>query len=293
MIPQDFPTVLEFADKVHLLGIKLRQDEQEIVHRIKAQMPLEIMSMTDQLDSFSKIRQMLMRLQNLKRVYHQLKPATAAASTADPHFMQAYVSGDQQQSGWGPQPTQGAASWSTQQQAIPLTAWLNPGTPRSVEDEVCKVILNHVRSVNNNGGGMRKAQGPQKPFDPNARGTVHAELPGRMVKTDGTPMHCYNCQSTYDLAWDCPKNPNKRPQAAKYLNLTHGGNVSSRQNRVNVVQSGPDSSETAGSAEEQTSSLPQIVGMGDTQWQPTEDTNVYQEINPVLIQFDEPEEASN
>ncbi len=69
--------------------------------------------------------------------------------------------------------------------------------------------------------------------------------------------------------------------------------MSSRQNRVNVAQSGPDSSETAGSAEEQTSSLPQIVGMGDTQWQPTEDANVYQEINPVLIQFDEPEEASN
>ncbi len=60
MIPQDFPTVLEFADKVHSLGIKLRQDEQEIVHWIKAQMPPEIMSVTDQLDSVSKICQMLM-----------------------------------------------------------------------------------------------------------------------------------------------------------------------------------------------------------------------------------------
>ncbi len=39
--------------------------------------------------------------------------------------------------------------------------------------------------------------------------------------------------------------------------------------------------------------LPQIVQMGEAQWQPTEEANVYQEINPVLIQFDEPEEASN
>ena len=68
--------------------------------------------------------------------------------------------------------------------------------------------------------------------------------------------------------------------------------MSSRQNRVNVAQSGPDSSETADSAEEQVS-LPQIVQMGETQLQPTEDANVYQEFNPVLIQFDEPEEASN
>ena len=69
--------------------------------------------------------------------------------------------------------------------------------------------------------------------------------------------------------------------------------MSSRQNRVNVAQSGPDSSETTGSAEEQTQSLPQIVQIGETQWKPTEDANVYQEINPVLIQFDKPEEASN
>ena len=69
--------------------------------------------------------------------------------------------------------------------------------------------------------------------------------------------------------------------------------MSSRQNRVNVAQSGPDSSETAGSAEEQMQLLPQIVQMGEAQWQPTEEANVYQEINPVLIQFDEPEEASN
>ena len=252
------------------------------------------MTATDPLDSFSKICQVLMRLQNIKWVYQQPKPATTAVSPADPNFMQAYVSGDQQQSGRVLQPTQGAASWNTQQQQQPiqLQAWLNPGTPQSVADEVCEVILNYVRSVNNNGRGMRKSQGPQKLFNPNARGTLHAELPGKMVKADGMPMQCYNCQSTYHLAWDCPKNPNRRPQAPKYLNITRGGNVSSRQNRVNVAQSGPDSSETAGSAEEQ-ASLPQIVGMGETQWQPTEEANVYQEINPVLIQFDEPEEASN
>ncbi len=69
--------------------------------------------------------------------------------------------------------------------------------------------------------------------------------------------------------------------------------MSSRQNCVNVAQSGLDSSETTGSTEEQMQSLPQIVQMGETQWQPTEDANVYQEINLVLIQFDEPEEASN
>ena len=69
--------------------------------------------------------------------------------------------------------------------------------------------------------------------------------------------------------------------------------MSSRQNCVNVAQSGPDSSEAAGSTEEQTRSHPQIVQMGEAPWQPTEDANVYQEINPVLIQFDEPEEASN
>ncbi len=69
--------------------------------------------------------------------------------------------------------------------------------------------------------------------------------------------------------------------------------MNSRQNRVNMAQSGPDSSETTGSAEEQTQSLPQIVQIGETQWKPTEDANVYQEINPVLIQFDKPEEASN
>ncbi len=126
-----------------------------------------------------------------------------------------------------------------------------------------------------------------------ALGMVRAELPGKLVKADGTPMQCYNCQSAYHLARDCLKNPNRRPQALKYLNLTRGGNVSSRQNHVNVAQSGLDSSETAGSAEEQTQSLPQIMQMGETQWQPTEDANVYQEINPVLIQFDEPEEASN
>ncbi len=69
--------------------------------------------------------------------------------------------------------------------------------------------------------------------------------------------------------------------------------MSSRQNRVNVAQSGPDSSDTAGSDEGQTPSLPQIVQMGETQLHPTEDANVYQEFNQVLIQFDEPEEASN
>ncbi len=286
MIPQDFTTVLEFADKVHSLGIKLRQDEQEIVCRIKAQMPPEIMSVTDLLDSFSKIRQMLMRLQNLKQAYQQPKPATAAVSPADPRFMQAYVSGDQQQLGWNPQPTQGAASWSTQpQQGIPLTAWLNPGMPQTVAEEVRDNILNYVRSINNNGGGMTKTQGPQKLFDPNARGPMCTELPGRMVKANGMPMQCYNCQSTYHLAQDCPKNPNKRPQAPKYINLTHGGNVSSRQNHVNVVQSGLDSSETAGSVEEQPQLLPQIVGCGDTQWIPTEEVDVYQEKNEVLIQF--------
>ncbi len=266
MILQDFPTVLEFVDKVHLLGIKLCQDEQEIVRRIKAQMPPEFMSVTDQLDSFSKIHQTLMRLQKLKWAYHQPKPA-AAASTVDPRFMQAYVSEDQQmqaQLGWNLQSTQGAAGWSTQQQqAIPLTAWLNPGMPQSVVLEVKEAILNNVRSINNNGGGMRKAQGPQKLFDPNARGTVHAELPGRMVKADSSPMYCYNCQSAFHLAWDCPKNPNKWPQAPKYLNITHGGNVSSRQNHVNVVQSGLDSSETTDLAEEQLMLLPQIVGCGE------------------------------
>ncbi len=294
MIPQDFPTVLEFADKVHSLGTKLHQDEQEIVHRIKAQMPLEIMSVTDQLDSFSKIHQ---TLQNLKQAYHQPKPAAAATSTVDLCFMQAYVSEDQQQQaqlGWNLQSTQGAASWSTQQQqAIPLVAWLNAGMPRSVEQEVRETILNYVRIVNNNGGGMKKAQGLQKPFDPNARGTVCTELPGRMVKADGSPMYCYNCQSAFHLARDCLKNPNKCPQAPKYLNLTCGGNVSSRQNRVNVAQSGPDSSETADSAEEQLQLLPQIVGCGETQLMPTEEVNVYQEKNQVLIQFGTPEEASN
>ncbi len=189
----------------------------------------------------------------MKRVYQQPKPVTSAV-TADPCFMQAYVSGDQQQPSWAPQSTQGAASWNTQpqqqQQGIPLQAWLNPGMPRAVAEEVCETILNYVRSVNNNCGGMRRSQGPQKLFDPNARGTMCAELPGKWVKADGMPMQCYNCQSTYHLAQDCPKNPNRRPQAPKYLNLNRGGNVSSRQNRVNVAQSGPDSSETAGSAEE-------------------------------------------
>ncbi len=164
--------------------------------------------------------------------------------------------------------------------------------PQELADQVRETILNYVRSVNNNGGGMRRSQGQQKTYDPSARGTMHANLPGKLVKADGTPMQCYNCQSAYHLAWDCPKNPNKRPQAPKYLNITRGRNVSSRQNCVNMAQSGPDSSETASSAEEQ-ASLPQIVGMGETQWQPTEEANVYQEINLVLIQFDEPEEASN
>ena len=60
MVPQDFNSVLEFADKVHSLGIKLNQSKQDIVRRIKAQMPAEIMTATDPLDSFSKIRQTLM-----------------------------------------------------------------------------------------------------------------------------------------------------------------------------------------------------------------------------------------
>ncbi len=72
-----------------------------------------------------------------------------------------------------------------------------------------------------------------------------------------------------------PENPNKRPQAPKYVNLTRGGNVSSRQNHVNMAQSGPDSSETAGLVEEQPQLLPQIVGCGDTQWIPTEEADVY------------------
>ncbi len=297
MVPQDFDSVLEFADKVHSLGMKLGQTEHDIVRRIKAQMPSDVMTATDPLDSFSKIRQTLMRLQTMKRAYSQPKPATPAV-TADPCFMQAFASGGQQQPSWASQSTQGAASWSTQpqqqqQQGIQLQAWLNPGTPKDVAEEVCEAILNYVRSVNNNSGGMRRSQGQQRTYDPNTRGTMCADLPGKLVKADGTPMQCYNCQSTYHLARDCPKNPNRRPQAPKYLNLTHGGNVSSRQNHVNVAQSGPDSSETAGSAEEQTQSLPQIVQMGETQWQPTEDANVYQEINPVLIQFDEPEEALN
>ncbi len=297
MVPQDFNSVLEFADKVHSLGVKLNQSKHDIVCRIKAQMPLDIMTATDPLDSFSKIRQTLMRLQTMKRVYQQPKLATSAV-TADPRFMQAFASGGQQQPSWALQSTQGAACWSTQpqqqqQQGIPLQAWLNPGMPKALADEVCETILNYVRAVNNNGGGMRRSQGPQKSFDPNARGTVRAELPGKLVKADGMPMQCHNCQSAYHLARDCPRNPNRRPQAPKYLNLTCGGNVSSRQNRVNVAQSGPDSSQITGSAEEQTQSLPQIVQMGEAQWKPTEEANVYQEINPVLIQFDEPEEASN
>ncbi len=296
MILQDFTSVLEFADKVHSLGIKLKQSKQDIVHQIKAQMPLDVITVTDPLDSFSKIHQTLMRLQNLRRAYQQPKPVTSVVSTADPCFMQTYVSGDQQQSSWVLQPTQGAASWSTQlqqqQQGIPLMAWLNPGTPKAVAEEVREAILNYVRSVNHNGGGMKRSQGPQKQFDPNARGTVHTELPGKLVKADGMPMQCYICQSAYHLAQDCLKNSNRRPQAPKYLNLTRGGNVSSSQNHVNVAQSGPDNSETAGSAEEQAQLLPQIVQMGETQWRPTEEANVYQEMNPVLIQFDNPEEPS-
>ncbi len=248
MILQDFPTVLEFADKVHLLGTKLHQDEQEIVHPIKAQMPPEIMSMTDLLDSFSKIHQKLMQVQNLKWAYHQPKPA-GAATMVDLCFMQAYVSGDSQpqaQLRWNPQPPQGLASWSAQN-PIQLSAWLNAGMLKSIVQEMSEAILNYVRAVNKNGRGMTKAQGPQKPFNPNARGTVCAELPGRMVKSDGMPLYCYNCQSEYHLAWDCPKNLNRWPQPPKYLNITWG-NVSSRQNHVNVAQSGPNSSETTGSA---------------------------------------------
>ncbi len=60
-----------------------------------------------------------------------------------------------------------------------------------------------------------------------------------------------------------------------------------------MAQSGPDNSETAGSAEEQAQPLPQIVGFGETQWMPTEEANVYQEKNQVLIQFGDPEEVSN
>ncbi len=78
MIPQDFNSVLEFADKVHSLGVKLHQSEQDIVCRIKAQMPAEVMTATDPLDSFSKIHQMLMRLQNMKRVYQQPKLVASA-----------------------------------------------------------------------------------------------------------------------------------------------------------------------------------------------------------------------
>ncbi len=176
------------------------------------------------------------------------------------------MSEDRQQYGWNPQTSQGAVSWNTQTlQGIPLNAWLNPGTPLTVVQEVREAILNYVRSVNNNSGGMKQSQDLQKQFDPNARGTVHAELPGRKIKADGSPMFCYKCQSAYHLAWDCLKNPNKHPQAPKYLNLTHGGNVSSRQNRVNVAQSGTDSSETPDSAEEQLQLLPQVVGCGETQ----------------------------
>ncbi len=258
MVPQDFNLVLEFADKVHALGIKLGQTEHDIVRRIKAQMPHDVMTATDPLDSFSKIRQTLMRLQTMKRAYAQPKPTTSAVA-ADPCFMQAFASRGQQQS------TQGAAGWSTQpqqrQQVIPWQAWMSPGMPQDLVDEVRETILNYVRANNNTGGGMRRSQGQQRTYDPNARGTMRANLPGKLVKVDGSPMQCYNCQSAYHLARDCPRNPNKRPQAPKYLNITHGGNVSSRQNRVNVVQSGPDSSETADSAEEQVS-LPQIVQMG-------------------------------
>ncbi len=296
MVPQDFNSALEFVDKVHSLGVKLHQSKQDIVHQIKAQLPAEIMTMTDPLDSFSKIRQTLMQLQNMKKVYNQPKTATPVV-TADPCFMQAYVSGDQQVPSWNPQSAQGAASWSTQmpqqQQGIPLQAWLNPGMPKAVAEEVHEAILNYVRSVNDNGGGMRKSQGQQKLFNPNTRRTMCTELPGKMVKADGTPMQCYNCQSAYHLARDCPRNPNRRPQPPKYINLTRGGNMSSRQNRVIVAQSGPDGSEPADSAEEQPQLLPQIVECGETQWVPTEDLNVYQEQNLVLIQFGDPEEASN
>ncbi len=159
MVPQDFDSVLEFADKVHALGVKLGQTEQDIVRRIKAQMPHDVMTATDPLDSFSKIRQTLMRLQTMKRAYAQPKPATTAV-TADPHFMQAQASGGQQQASWG---SQGAACWfiqpqQQQQQGIPLQAWLNPGTPRDVAEEAREAILNYVRAVNNNGGGMRRSQ---------------------------------------------------------------------------------------------------------------------------------------
>ncbi len=60
MVPQDFDSVLEFADKVHSLGVKLGQTEHDIVCQIKAQMPSDVMTATDLLDSFSKIRQTLM-----------------------------------------------------------------------------------------------------------------------------------------------------------------------------------------------------------------------------------------
>ncbi len=60
MVPQDFNSVLEFADKVHALGVKLGQTEHDIVCRIKAQMPHDVMTATDPLDLFSKIRQTLM-----------------------------------------------------------------------------------------------------------------------------------------------------------------------------------------------------------------------------------------
>ena len=108
----------------------------------------------------------------MKRAYQQLKPVTSAV-TADPRFMQAFASGGQQQPSWASQSTQGAACWSTQpqqqqQQGISLQAWLNPGTPKDVAEEVREAILNYVRSVNNNGGGMRRSQGPQRTYDPNA-----------------------------------------------------------------------------------------------------------------------------
>ncbi len=60
MVPQDFNSVLEFADKVHSLGMKLGQTEHDIVCQIKAQMPSDITTATNLLDSFSKIRQTLM-----------------------------------------------------------------------------------------------------------------------------------------------------------------------------------------------------------------------------------------
>ncbi len=205
----------------------------------------------------------------------------------DPCFMQAYASEDLQLQGqlsWNPQPPQGMVSWNTQQ-PVQLCAWLNAGTPQAMVQGTREAILKYVRSINKGSRGQSKAQGQQKTFNPNARNTMHAELPGRMIKSDSTPLYCFNCQSVYHLAGDCPKNPNRRPPPPKYLNITFRGNVSSRQNRVNVVQSGPDTSVSADLAENPGPGEVQAVGCDETQLIPTKEDGIFQEANQLYIHF--------